>query len=353
MIITIFGGAGFVGASIALYLKSTYPAYEICCFDNLTRRGSEINLELLKAQGIQFVHGDIRNKEDLDTLSPAEVIIDASADPSVLGGIHSSPVKMLNTNLFGTVNLLEKATEWDAFFLFMSTSRVYSIPELCAIEVSEGASRFEISAEQANQGFSKKGINEKFSTERFRSFYGSAKLASEMLIQEYMQFKNLKGIINRCGVIAGPGQFGKVDQGVLIFWLAAHLWKRPLSYIGFDGSGKQVRDFLHISDLLELVDLQLHQKERFNGSPYNVGGGLSSSMSLLELTRHCEKITGNLLDIQAVKTNRDADIPIYVTDNSKIEALGWSPKRDVRQLLSDAHEWMVTNEAKLKSILSQ
>jgi len=348
MKILISGGAGFVGSKIAVHLSA---ANQMTVLDNLTRRGGELNLPILREHGITFIHGDIRNPEDLSDVPPVDLIIDASADPSVLSGIHSSATKLISTNLLGTVNILEKASEWQAKFIFLSTSRVYSIPQLNRISFTEGQTRFEVATNHGIEGISSRGISESFSTSEYRSFYGSAKLASELIIQEYAQYKGVSSIINRSGVIAGPGQFGKVDQGILVHWLISHLWKRKLTYFGFGGTGKQVRDFLHILDLVDLIEFQIQNFDRFSNRTLNVGGGMANSLSLKELTQLCQDITGNTLSVGADPKDRVADIPYYVTDNSLINDLGWHPIRNNQDLIKDTYAWIIENEQLLKNIL--
>src|SRR5207244_1550975 len=116
-----------------------------------------------------------------------------------------------------------------------------------------------------------------------RSLYGASKLAAEMLIQEYVFSRGLKALINRCGIIAGPWQMGKVDQGVVAFWMMQHFFQRELCYLGFGGQGKQVRDLLHVADLADLLHRQMQTPETWVGRVYNVGGGRTCSVSLREL----------------------------------------------------------------------
>src|SRR3989339_333736 len=125
--ILITGGAGFVGSNLALKLKAKYRGAEIFCMDNLKRRGSELNIPRLKAAGVNFVHGDIRNKEDFEEIGKNDLILECSAEPSVLAGITSSPSYLINTNLVGTINCLEFARQNREAFVFLSTSRVYPI----------------------------------------------------------------------------------------------------------------------------------------------------------------------------------------------------------------------------------
>ncbi|MBK8351102.1 MAG: NAD-dependent epimerase/dehydratase family protein [Saprospirales bacterium] len=350
--ILITGGAGFVGSSMALQLKAKYPTYEIYVLDNLKRRGSELNIPRLKAANIHFVHGDIRNKEDFDGLPKIDLILEASAEPSVLAGIDSTPDYLINTNLTGTINCLNYATKNKSDFIFLSTSRIYPIETIESINFTEATTRFEIAEQQTIKGFSKNGISEDFPLDNYRSLYGTTKLASELFIQEYKQFFGLKTVINRCGVLTGPWQMGKIDQGVVVLWIAKHFWNQPLSYIGYGGTGKQVRDMLHTDDLFRLIDWQMHHLDEINGEIFNVGGGTEISLSLNEMTTLCEEITGNKIPIKQVPENRTADIRIYITDNSKVTSkTGWKPQISPKQIFSEIYEWIKENEQQLASIL--
>ena len=198
----------------------------------------------------------------------------------------------------------------------------------------------------------KNGVSEKLSLNGARSFYGTTKLSSEMFIQEYAAFYGLKAAITRFGVIAGPRQMGKTDQGVVTLWMAKHYWNQSLKYIGYGGEGKQVRDLLHVDDVVKLIDLQIHQIEKFEGKIYNVGGGIENSASLLEMTSICEKITGNKIKIASEVETRTADLRIYITDNSLIEKeIGWKPTKNVEQIFTDIFHWIKENENHLEPIL--
>lgn len=351
--ILIPGGAGFIGSSLAIALKTAHPHWSITCLDNLRRRGSELNLERLKQHGIQFVHGDIRCPTDLEPSAfPVDTIIDCSAEPSVLAGF-SSPRYVLETNLVGTLNILELARQVNAGVLFLSTSRVYPIHALSQINLLETETRFAIAPEQTIPGFSALGVSEEFPLTGARSLYGSTKLASELLIEEYRDAYGIPAVINRCGVVTGPWQMGKVDQGVFVLWMAAHYFGRSLKYIGYGGSGKQVRDLLSVDDLADLVDYQLAHLSQLSGSVFNVGGGADCSLSLLETTQLCQQITGNSIDIQPVDENRPGDVPLYITDSSNvIQQTGWKPARSPHMILQDIYQWLVTNESVLKPILA-
>ena len=353
--ILITGGAGFVGSSLAIGIKKKYPQYSITCLDNLKRRGSELNLPRLDSLGIQFIHGDIRNREDLYSVeNELTTIIEASAEPSVLAGINNSPDYIINTNLLGTVNCLHLAAKVKADFIFVSTSRIYPVEANDQILFTEQDTRFVLSEQQEVKGVSGNGISEDFPIDGSRSFYGATKLCSEFLISEFNKFYSLPTVINRCGVITGPWQMGKTDQGVIVHWVAQHYWNKALSYFGYGGQGKQVRDILHVGDLFELIDFQLHHMDKVNGRVFNVGGGKEISVSLSELTAICEKITGNKIPITKVQEERQADIRIYISDNSRIKAAtGWVPVTGVEETIRDIYQWIKTNELLLKPILTR
>ncbi len=349
----ITGGCGFVGASLALMLKERFPKCSVCCLDNLKRRGSELNVSRLAAQDIQFQHGDIRNPEDLEAAGPADWLLECSAEPSVLAGFGGSPQYCVNTNLTGTAHCLEHARRCGAGFIFLSTSRVYPMRHVNGLGYAETATRFELSPEQQVTGVSSAGIAEDFPLDGSRSLYGATKLCSELLIQEYVDMYGLRAVINRCGVLAGPWQFGKVDQGVVVLWAARHFWKKKLSYISYGGLGKQVRDILHVEDLFELLVLQMRDIEKHNGQVYNVGGGRDSSVSLLELTRLCQNATGNEIEITPDPEDRPADIRIYLTDTAKVrKTTGWAPRKGPVEIINEVVDWLGREEPLLRHLLA-
>lgn len=342
--ILITGGAGFVGSNLAIYLKKLSADYKIICLDNLKRRGSELNLARLKENAISFEHGDIRNQEDIQNIE-FDILIECSAEPSVHAGYNSSPAYLINTNLMGTINCLEAARKNSADFIFLSTSRVYPMKSLSQLPLKKNDNRFELPDDFSIIGCDSAGINELFDLNGSRTLYGATKLSSELIIQEYISMYGLRAIINRCGVISGAWQMGKVDQGFLSLWVSRHIYKnKPLSYIGYGGTGLQVRDVLNINDLCKLIEMQIENFDMVNGKTYNVGGGKSNSVSLKELTKKCQLHTGNFVDIDAVAETSPADIPYYVTDNSKIyKELGWKPNYSIDDTIIQIKDWILDN----------
>ncbi len=351
MRVLVTGGAGFVGSHIALAF-GTMPGNQIVVLDNLRRRGSELNVGRLKDRGIEFIHGDIRVASDLTDLDGNfDLFIEASAEPSVHAGREGSPSYVLGTNLCGTINCLEFARKRVDSFIFLSTSRVYSITPLREIKLTETPRRFELASEQVLPGITNSGIAENFPTDQARSLYGATKLASELLIQEYASAYGLKAIINRCGVIAGPGQFGRQDQGIISLWVAHHYFGMPLKYTGFGGTGKQVRDLLHPADLSDLLQKQVNCRDTWCSSIFNVGGGREISVSLRELTDLCRDSVCREVEVSGIERTEPVDVPLYLTDYRKAaQAFDWRPRRDARTIVAETAVWLRSNEKELGPI---
>jgi CDP-paratose 2-epimerase len=346
MRILITGACGFVGSTIALALREGWPDWEVVGLDNLVRPGSETNRSRLKQRGTKLIHADIRNPSDLETIARCDWLLDAAANPSVLAGVDgkSSPRQLLEHNLFGTVNLLELARAWNSGFLMLSTSRVYSIHQLAALPVQAKAARFQPNAKKTKlAGFSDHGVAEDFSTAPPLSLYGSSKLASEVLACEYAEAFKLPVFINRCGVLAGAGQFGKVDQGIFSYWIHSWCAQRPLKYIGFKGTGFQVRDCLHARDLVPLLVKQIKQPQKDAPRIINVSGGIKQSASLLELSAWCENRFGKG-NISGSKETRPFDVPWLVLDSSLARKVWqWTPQTSLESIWNEIAAHAVAN----------
>lgn len=348
------GGAGFVGTRLAVGLREWRSGLRVVALDNLRRRGSELNLARLRAAGVDFVHGDIRCAEDLEATGVADLILECSAEPSVLAGYGESPGYVVNTNLMGTVNALEHARRHGAGIIFLSTSRVYPYDALRALRYVEKEERLEPASDQHVPGLSEHGISEDFQLPGIRSLYGATKLCAELLIAEYADMYGVPAVINRCGVITGPWQMGKTDQGVIVLWMARHVYGGALRYIGHGGKGKQVRDMLHADDLLRLALYQIERLESCRGQCFNVGGGRECSLSLRELTRRCQEITGKRIPVTGAPEDRPADIPWYITDHRRVTAAtGWQPEHGIQSTLEEIHRWLSEHRDILKPFLDR
>jgi CDP-paratose 2-epimerase len=353
MKILITGGAGFVGSALARHFRRG-NGHSVVVFDNLHRRGSESNLPGLIADGVTFVHGDVRNPADLDALQGTfDVLIEASAEPSVHAGTGDSPRYVLDTNLVGAMNCLEFARHRCGGVVFLSTSRVYSIDPLVRLPLVPLPTRLDLQEQECGvAGVGPAGVSEAFPCDTHRSYYGASKLAAELLCQEYAAHARLPVVINRCGVIAGPGQFGKTDQGVFTLWVARHHFGRPLKYTGFGGTGLQVRDLLHPDDLCELVGRELQSLEALSGCTFNVGGGRDGSVSLQEFTSLCRAVVGREVPVTQDPATSAMDIPWYVTDHAKVSSrLGWQPRKRPREIIQDIAEWVRAGESTLSGVI--
>lgn len=348
----VTGGAGFVGANLAIALAARDPDCEVLALDNLRRRGSELNVPRLRAAGVRYVHGDVRQLTDLLALPRIDALVECSAEPSVLAGADGDTAYPVATNLIGAHHCLELCRRDGAQMVFLSTSRVYPIARLRGLELREAPTRFELADEQPLPGASAAGIAEDFPLDGARTLYGATKLAAELLVAEYRAAFGITAVVNRFGVIAGPWQMGKVDQGVFTHWLLSHRLGRPLRYIGFDGSGRQVRDLLHVDDAIDLIEQQIAGPQRWDGLTCNVGGGIDCSLSLLETTAICRELTGNEIPVTAAGEDRAGDVPLYVSDCARVFAhSGWRPARSARDVLADIDAWIDEHESSIAAAL--
>jgi len=338
MKVFITGICGFVGSSIAAWLRQRDTCITISGMDNFIRPGSETNRLYLRKLGITIHHGDIRNQSDFENLEAIDWVIDAAANPSVLAGVNgaTSSRQVLEHNLIGTINILEFCKRTKAGFILLSTSRVYSIPALAVIPLQVKNNAFALDDTQPlPKGISSNGIQTSFSTEPPISLYGSTKLVSEVLALEYASTFSLPVWINRCGVLTGAGQFGTAEQGIFSYWIHAYASQRLLRYIGFEGSGHQVRDALHPNDLADLIHRQINYDSEQKCRVLNVGGGLANTMSLHQLTNWCQDRFSKH-NIAKDTTPRPYDVPWIVMDNSiAITQFRWRPQSSLLSVLEE------------------
>ncbi len=338
MRLLITGVAGFVGSTLARALLDSIEGVEIIGMDNFVRPGSELNREPLRDLGVQVVHGDIRNSSDLEVLPDVDFVIDAAANPSVLAGIdgRTSSRQLVEHNLMGTVNMLEYCKARKAGFFLLSTSRVYAIQPLTEIRYKVDSDAFTPEPEQDfPHGLSPAGVGETFSCGAPISLYGATKLASEQLAQEYGYTFGFPVWINRCGVLAGAGQFGRPDQGIFSFWINSYLRKAPLRYIGFNGTGHQVRDCLHPRDLVPLLRKQMNLNGESRDRVFNISGGARNSMSLRQLTGWCENRFPRHT-VSSDTTPRTFDIPWMILDHQHASnELDWQPETSIDEILAE------------------
>lgn len=339
MRILISGVCGFVGSTLARALAESGTGHTLVGFDNFIRPGSESNREGLKKLGVKLFHGDLRSPSDLETLPAVDWVLDAAANPSVLAGVDgkTSSRQLVEHNLGGTVNMLEFCKQHRAGFILLSTSRVYSIPPLAGLQVIPKDHAFIPEPGSAlPPGLTAAGVDETFSTAAPVSLYGATKLASEALALEYGETFNLPVFVNRCGVLAGAGQFGRPDQGIFAYWLNSWLRHRPLKYIGFGGNGYQVRDCLHPRDLMPALAKQFDAPRLAAADRLaNFAGGAASARSLRQLSDWCAARFGPHT-VTADTTPRPFDIPWMVLDSAKAARLwNWRPQTPTETILDE------------------
>ena len=338
--ILVTGGCGFIGTNLCIYLKKKH--YLVYSLDNLSRKGSIYNFKLLSDLKIKNFKFDIFNFKKVNSLPKFDLIIDCCAEAAV--EVSRKDIdRVVNTNLIGTLNILKKAKKDNSKIIFLSSSRVNSIKTI---------SKMFQNHDFKNQLKIKKTINENFDTNSPKSIYGLTKHVSEMFIEEFAFAFNLKYIINRLGVVSGPLQFGKQDQGFVSLWIWRHITKKKLKYIGFGGFGNQVRDILHIIDLCEIIEIQIKSLNTIFNKTFTIGGSLKNSISLKKLTLICQKITNNKIKFSRVKKTSIYDLPYFVSSNKFVSRVyKWKPKRNIYDIINDTHNWLESQKKIIKKFM--
>jgi CDP-paratose 2-epimerase len=343
--ILITGVCGFVGRRLALTLPRVIANAEIYGIDNLLRSGSEMNRNAVVAGGVRFFHGDLRLRSDLEALPACEWVIDAAANSSVLAGVdgRTSARQVAEHNLSGTLNLLEYCREHSSGLVLISTNRVYSVRDLAGLPVRDYGSSFALDdTRPLPPGVSPNGLAEQFPVRQPVSIYGATKLSSEIMAIEYGATFGFPVWVNRCGVLAGAGQFGTAEQGIFSYWLHAHAARLALRYIGFGARGLQVRDAFHPDDLALLIARQI-RRDPPSEPIYNLGGGPANAMSLAQLTAWCDR-RFTLHKPEADSRERAFDAPWMVMDSARARIeLGWEPMRTLPSILDEIAAHVETN----------
>lgn len=338
MNIIVTGGCGFIGSNLCFFLKKKIKNVKIVSVDNLSKSYSYYNSKKLLKRGIKNYKVDISSIKSLNKISfKADLIIDCSAEPAVEVSRQNTN-KVLNSNLVGTINILEKCKNDKSKIIFLSSSRIYPVKE---------------SYKKFKEFKNKKKVflyDEDTSILGPKTIYGYTKLASEMLVEEYSYCYDIDYIINRFGLVTGEGQFGKVEQGLVSLWLWRHYHKIPLIYKGYGGTGEQIRDVLFIDDLNNLILKQIFNFKNIKNKIFCAGGGKKNMISLIQLTKMCQNITGNKVNIASVKDTSIYDIPYYVSSLKKIyKFYRWKPKEKINRGLIKILNWMKKNNNEIKN----
>ena len=336
MNIIITGGCGFVGSSLCLYLKKNLKGSKILSIDNLSKNYSRFNQKILKKNNIENKKINLGKLNSLKHVNfKADIIIDCSAEPAVEIS-KKKIVKVIESNFISTLNILEKNKRDKSKLMFISSSRVYPI----------------IDSYKKFQDYKKKKLIPTFTEQEnlkgAKTIYGFTKAASEELIEEFSYSEKIKYIINRCGIISGPGQYGKVEQGLISLWMWRHINKINITFNGYGGKGLQVRDVLFINDFCELILIQIKNFKNYENNLFCVGGGPKNLINLRNLTKICQKISKNKLKVRRNLKTSIYDVPYYVTSLKKIKKISnWKPKINLNEGLKDIYNWMILNKLKI------
>lgn len=334
MRILITGGAGFIGANSATYFAKR--GHHVVIFDNLSRIGSEKNLEWIKDEcSVDFVKGDVRRFKELVGIitkkGPFDLILHLAAQVAVTTSVVN-PREDFEINAIGTFNLLEAVRQHnpDATLIYASTNKVYGGMEDLKIIENNGRYMYQDLPE---------GVDEKRNLD-FHSPYGCSKGAADQYCRDYFRIYGLKTIILRQSCIYGYRQFGVEDQGwVAWFCIAAALGKPITIY----GDGKQVRDVLFIDDLVKAFELAYENRTHIAGKVYNIGGGPQNTLSLYELIRHLEELKGDKIPF-TYEAWRPGDQKVFVSDISLAEKeLGWKPVVTTEEGVKKLYKWVYEN----------
>lgn len=336
MKLLINGGCGFLGSNLASY--GIQNGYQVTVLDNLSRYGASANLEWLRSLGdFSFVHGDTRNKNDVETLikeGQFDAVFHLAGQVAMTTSI-ANPYKDFEINTMGAVNLLDSIRRYSprTAVFFSSTNKVYGDLEQYTYE--ETATRY------LCKEFPK-GFDESVPLD-FRSPYGCSKGAADQYMLDYHRIFGIKTTVFRHSSMYGSRQFATYDQG----WVGWFVEKALEKYQNPDcepftisGNGKQVRDILHAKDMINLYYTALQNVDKVCGEAYNIGGTMEQSLSLLELFDMLNEMLDIRMEYRQLPV-RQSDQKVFVADIAKItDRIGWKPQVTARQGVEAMIDWV-------------
>lgn len=333
--ILITGGAGFIGVNSANYFAAN--GWHVIVLDNLSRKGAKLNLDWLKAQyNVAFEQADVRDADDITRIiknHQPEVVLHLAAQVAVTTSVID-PREDFDINALGTLNVLEaiRLQSPDSFFINASTNKVYGKMEELGIIERNGRYEYEhlISGVSETQ------------TLDFHSPYGCSKGVADQYAIDYARVYGLQTVTLRQSCIYGPRQFGIEDQGWVAWFTIAALLDKDITVYG---DGKQIRDVLHVEDLIQAYQAAINNKEIVTGKAINVGGGPDNTLSLLELLDHLRKTLAKPVDVKWDDW-RPGDQPVFVCDLQRADKLlNWQPKIIVNDGVLKLIHWVKDNAA--------
>ena len=328
--ILITGGAGFIGVNAASQFAAS--GWRVAVLDNLSRRGAADNLDWLREQAeVGFHRVDVRD-------APAVAGVVASEQPEVV--LHlagqvavttsvADPREDFEINALGTFNVLEavRREQPRAFVINASTNKVYGKLEDLGIELRDGRYAYATLADGVDEH---RGLD-------FHSPYGCSKGVADQYTIDYARIYGMRTVTLRQSCIYGPRQFGIEDQGWVAWFTIAAVMGQPVSIFG---DGRQVRDVLHVNDLVRAYAAAIEHADEVSGQAFNIGGGPRNTLSLLELLTFLETSTGSPMQ-RSMQTWRPGDQPVFICDVRKAERmLGWSPRIGAREGVQDLFAWV-------------
>ncbi len=333
MKIFISGGAGFIGSNLAKFHYDKND--EVLVYDNLSRKGTELNIKWLKEisklnKKLKFIKGDVRDLTSLKKyIKNSDVIYHLAGQVAVTTSL-TDPSSDFDINARGTFNMLEayRLIAPDAKFIYSSTNKVYG--GLDDIKCIKKDKKYIFNSREYLNGISESRQLD------FHSPYGCSKGAGDQYVIDYGRVYGLMTVVFRQSCIYGPRQFGNEDQG----WVM-HFVRKIISdgNLNIYGDGFQVRDLLHVTDLIAAYQLALKNIHKGKSLVFNIGGGLENSVSLLEVVKKLETKLGITINT-SFSDWREGDQKIFISDNSKIrKAIGWTPTINVDDGLDSLLTW--------------
>jgi len=340
----ITGGAGFIGSNAAnFFLKR---GHKVTVFDNLSRPGAESNLDWLRANhafDVDFIKGDVKDYDALaSSVHGSDLILHLAGQVAVTTSVQD-PRADFESNALGTFNILEATRHFapQATLIYASTNKVYG--GLKGLVFEEGQDRYLLT----NMAL---GVPESFPLD-FRSPYGCSKGSGDQYAVDYARIYGLRTVVFRQSCVYGPRQFGFEDQGWIAHFLISALLNRPITVYG---NGKQVRDLLHVDDLLHAYKAAARQIDDVRGEVFNIGGGPQFSLSIwCEFSSILERITGEPTPVASGEW-RPGDQKVFIADISKArDLLGWQPRISPEEGIQALYRWLAENRSLVQRVVSE
>jgi CDP-paratose 2-epimerase len=335
--VLITGGAGFIGCNLAARILQTTQAH-VAIYDNLSRRQVSTNLSWLRSlpgadRRLQVVIGDVRDTDRLRQVAKGcTEIYHLAAQVAVTTSLQN-PVEDFEINARGTLNVLETARRQPEppFVLFTSTNKVYGAME--SLHVRDEGGRY-VAKDPLFRGATEATPLD------FHSPYGCSKGAADQYVRDYARIYGVPSVVFRMSCICGPRQFGTEDQGWVAHFLYSLLYGQPVTIYG---DGRQVRDLLHVNDLLDAMEAARSHLGKTSGEVYNVGGGMDRAASVNEILTMIEDMLSCRPRYEHGAV-RPGDQPLYISDTTKLQRhTGWSPRRTITGVLEDIHRFALAH----------